>query len=395
MPIAETNGSFVATQRRHPRLLRAVRWMRSHPVLCGTLGTAGIAAVFVVDMSAPGYLMNGLYIIPLFFLALAVDERAVAFAVAVCVALSFFVFFWEGAVNVDHWLILLYLVMIGGALVILSYLIKRLSTITAYSVLRAQLSEAGADILGSGRSRDDLDELLEYALERLGEQLDATSGVLLLLEDGNWVGRAGFGLGVDAREVVALYRGGRARLAGAARRRVPLPGFHRRRPRAAGAARGAYARLERVLRAAHARARSRGRRHGLQPAAGRPATTAASRWRWPRASPAMWASRSTTCASCTSSNTRRRDLELVRDSSLDFAQSIDMDDVLEAVVTRLVRAARHARLRHLRGGSRGRRDAKPDELRRRRLRRGRVDGQASSGWTSSPRARWRSAAAVR
>ena len=35
-------------------------------------------------------------------------------------------------------------------------------------------------------------------------------------------------------------------------------------------------------------------------------------------------------------NSRRRDLELVRDSSLDFAQSIDMDEVLEAVVTRLV-----------------------------------------------------------
>ena len=37
-------------------------------------------------------------------------------------------------------------------------------------------------------------------------------------------------------------------------------------------------------------------------------------------------------------DTRRRDLELVRDSSLDFAQSIDMDEVLEAVVTRLLGA---------------------------------------------------------
>ena len=61
-------------------------------------------------------------------------------------------------------------------------------------------------------------------------------------------------------------------------------------------------------------------------------------------------------------NTRRRDLELVRDSSLDFAQSIDMDEVLEAVVTRLIGALRHARLRHLRGGRRGRRHAQPREL---------------------------------
>jgi hypothetical protein len=91
--------------------------------------------------------------------------------------------------------------MIGGALVILSYLIKRLST-TSGAELRAQLSGRG----GHPRwrpSRDDLDELLEYALERLGEQLDATNGVLLLLEGGEWKGWAGFGLGVDARQVAA------------------------------------------------------------------------------------------------------------------------------------------------------------------------------------------------
>ena len=37
-------------------------------------------------------------------------------------------------------------------------------------------------------------------------------------------------------------------------------------------------------------------------------------------------------------STKRRDLELVRDSSLDFAQSKDMDEVLEAVVQRLLDA---------------------------------------------------------
>ena len=95
--------------------------------------------------------------------------------------------------------------LIGIALIVLSYVLRRLLTTTEYAVLRAQLSEAGADILGSGRSRHDLDEFLEFALERLGEQLDATNGVLLLLEDGDWVGRAGFGLGLDAREVAARH----------------------------------------------------------------------------------------------------------------------------------------------------------------------------------------------
>ena len=98
---------------------------------------------------------------------------------------------------------MLYGVIAGVGLVVVAYLIKRLTTISEYAMLRAQLSEAGADILASGRGADDVDELLEYALERLGEQLDATGGVLLLLEDGVWRGRAGFGLGVDARELAA------------------------------------------------------------------------------------------------------------------------------------------------------------------------------------------------
>ena len=205
MPDTKSNASFEAMRRRHPRLLNVISWLRAHPVLCGTAGAIGIAAVFVVDMSVTGYLMSGVYVIPLFFLALAVNWRAVAFAGAMCIALSAFVFVWEDSLSADRWLILLYAFMIGAVLVVLSYLIGRLSTLTGYAELRAQLSEAGADILGSGRTGDDLDELLEYALERLGEQLSATSGVLLLLENGEWTGRAGFGLGVDARQVVAQY----------------------------------------------------------------------------------------------------------------------------------------------------------------------------------------------
>jgi len=336
MPVAETNGSFFSTQRRHPRLLRAVTWMRSHPVFCGTIGAAGIAGVFVLDLSVPNYLMNGFYVIPLFFLALAVDERAVAFAVAVCVALSAFVFFWEDSFDVDRWLILLYSVMIGGALVILSYLIKRLSTISAYSTLRAQLSEAGADILGSGRSRDDLDELLEYALERLGEQLDATSGVLLLLHDGNWIGRAGFGLGVDAREVVARSE------------ELPLAGQALRSDSALSrdftsadptplAPLAAHARLERVL---VLPMRALQREVGVM-VYNRPQD--AGEYSGEQVALAEGLARYVgvtvdNVRLMYELNTRRRDLELVRDSSLDFAQSVDMLEVLEAVTTRLLGA---------------------------------------------------------
>ena len=334
MPDTGSNASFEAMRRRHPRLLNAISWLRGHPVLCGTVGAIGIGAVFVLDLSVTGYLMNGFYVIPLFFLALAVNWRAVGFAGAVCIALSVFVFVWEDSLSVDRWLILLYALMIGGALMVLSYLIGRLSTMTDYAELRAQLSEAGADILSSGRTGDDLDELLEYALERLGEQLSATSGVLLLLDDGEWVGRAGFGLGVDARQVVAHYP------------EVPLAAQALRTDAAVSrdftdgdpapvAPLAAHARLERVL---VLPMRSLEREVGVL-VYSRPQDEG----EYSREQVAL-AEGLARYIGVTVDNvrllfelsTRRRDLELVRDSSLDFAQSIDMGEVLEAVVSRLV-----------------------------------------------------------
>ena len=54
MPVTETNASFDAIRRRHPRLLRGITWLRSHPVFCGLAGAMGIAAVFFLDMSVAG-----------------------------------------------------------------------------------------------------------------------------------------------------------------------------------------------------------------------------------------------------------------------------------------------------------------------------------------------------
>ncbi|MGE5228724.1 MAG: GAF domain-containing SpoIIE family protein phosphatase [Deltaproteobacteria bacterium] len=334
MPVGATNTSFDAIRRRHPRVLRTITWLRSHPVLCGVAGSMGIAAVFFVDMSYPGVLVYGLYYVPLFFLALSVNWRAVLFAVALCVALSAFVFFWEESLDADRGLILLYSAMIGAALVMLSYLIKRLSTTTEYAELRAQLSEAGADILGGGRSRDDLDELLEYALERLGEQLDAINGVLLLLEGGEWRGRAGFGLGVDARQVVARHAD--APLAAQALRAdAALSRDFTNGDPSPLAPLAAHVRLERVL---VVPMRSLEREVGVL-IYNRPQE--AGEFSGEQVALAEGLARYVgvtvdNVRLMVELNSRRRDLELVRDSSLDFSQSIDMAEVLEAVVKRLV-----------------------------------------------------------
>ncbi len=334
MPVAETKGSFAQERRRHPRLLRTIGWLRRHPVLCGIAGAAGIAAAFVFDMSVAGLFMNGLYVVPLVFLALAVNERAVAFAVAVTLALQAFVLFWEARLDSDGVLVLLYGAIVGGALVMLSYLIKRLATISEHSILRAQLSEAGADILGSGRSRDDLDELLEYALERLGEQLDATNGLLLLIEGRKWVGRAGFGMGIDARAIVAPYADVPLAVQ-AIHADTALTRDFSSADAAPLAPLAAHIRLERVLllplraleREVGVMIYNRPQDYGEY--SGEQVALAEGLARYVGVTV-------DNVRLMLELNRRRRDLELVRDSSLDFAESIDMSEVLEAVVTRLL-----------------------------------------------------------
>ncbi|NLE23005.1 MAG: SpoIIE family protein phosphatase [Actinobacteria bacterium] len=336
MPVAETNASFDALQRRHPRTLRVMTWLRAHPVFCGVVGSGGIAAVFFLDMAVPGYLLNGLYVLPLFFLALSVTWRAVVFAVAMAVGLSALVFVWEGSLNVDRGLVLLYAVMIGLAFVMLAYLFRRLATTTEYAVLRAQLSEAGADILGGGRSRADLDELLDYALERLGEQLDATHGMLLLLEKGEWVGRAAFGFDIDPRSLTAPFSD-LALATEALETDVAIARDFTDGDPSPLAPLAALVRLERVL---VLPMRSLEREVGVL-VYNRPQDEG--EYSGEQVSLAEGLARYVgvtvdNVRLMFELNTRRRDLELVRDSSLDFAQSIDMGEVLETVTTRLLDA---------------------------------------------------------
>jgi len=330
---SSTTGAYGSGERRHPRLVRRTAWLRRHSVAVGVAAVLLIAAVFFFDARVHPVTMAGFYLVPLTLLALSARERLVAAAGVVCGLLTVLVMVWQSTLTASNLFNLLYGGLAGVGLIILAYLIRRLSTISDYATLRAHLSEAGADILTSGGTRDDLDELLQYALERLGEQLDATAGVLLLLEDGYWQGRAGFGLGVDAREIAAEY-GAMALSAEAMRTETtvardltsgdPAPG-----PLAA------RLRLERVLvvpmRAldrevgvlVYNRAQASGdfdrEQVSLAESVARYLGVAVDNVRL-----------------MLELGAKRRDLELVRDSSLDFAQSLDMTEVLEAVVTRLL-----------------------------------------------------------
>src|SRR5450759_4595171 len=189
---SSTTGTYGSGERRHPSLVRRTAWLRRHSVAVGVAAVVLIAAVFFLDAGVHPVSMAGFYLVPLTLLALSARERLVAAAGVVCGLLTVLVMVEQDTLAASNLFYLLYGGLAGVSLIILAYLIRRLSTISDYATLRAHLSEAGADILTSGGTRDDLDELLQYALERLGEQLDATAGVLLLLEDGYWQGRAGW-----------------------------------------------------------------------------------------------------------------------------------------------------------------------------------------------------------
>jgi serine phosphatase RsbU (regulator of sigma subunit) len=330
-----TKVPYGSAERRHPRLVRRTAWLRRHSVAVGVTAVVLIALVFFLDARVHPVTMAGFYLVPLTLLALSAHERLVAAAGIICGLLTVLVMVWQDTLTASYLFNLLYGGLAGASLIILAYLIRRLSTISDYATLRAQLSEAGADILTSGGTRDDLDELLQYALERLGEQLDATAGVLLILEDGYWQGRAGFGLGIDAREIAAEY-GDMALSAEAMRTETtvardltagdPAPG-----PLAA------RVRLERVL---VVPMRALDREVGVL-VYNRP--QAAGDFDHEQVSLAEYVARYLGVAVdnvrlMLELSAKRRDLEMVRDASLDFAQSLDLSEVLEAVVTRLLDA---------------------------------------------------------
>jgi serine phosphatase RsbU (regulator of sigma subunit) len=299
------------------------------------LAAAGIAAIFSFDLQSTDRFLWGLYFIPLTLLAVATRERVVAWAALMCILLNGVVMVADDAIEAQRLLALSYQFLAGVGLVLLAYLVERLTALSGYASTRAQLAEASADIVRAGRTRTDLEDLLEYSVERMGEQVDATAGVLLVLEDRSWHGRAGFGLGVGAQDLhgerIELTLVDEALDAGRAVVREVSPG------QSGLALLAPYVRLERVL---------------LVPVQAPDRDVGVVVLNRPRASGDFSDEQIDFVESSAKyigvaienvrlmleARARRHDLELVRDSSLDFAQSLDMNEVLEAIVARLLDA---------------------------------------------------------
>ena len=333
--MAQPRPEYAVPQRRHPRLVRASEHLRRHRTLVGLIAAALIAVVFVLDALTSQRGLWGLYLIPLTFLAVAMRERVVAVATVICGLLNALALVIEQDFTAQRLLGVLYGLLAGAGLVILAYLVERLTALSGYATTRAQLAEASADIARAGRSRTDLDDLLQYSVERMGEQIDANAGALLVLEAGVWHGRAGFGLDVDARELrgerIELTLVDEALKAGRAVVRDVTPG------QSGLALLAPHARLERTLLVpVQAASRDVGVIVLNRPRANGEFTNEQIDFVEQSAKYVGVAIENVRLMS--EAAARRHDLELVRDSSLDFAQSVDMNEVLEAIVVRLLDA---------------------------------------------------------
>ena len=334
----QRTARFTAAARRHPQVVRRLEWLQRHPAFVGVVAAGAIALVFYLDLRVQALVWSGFYLVPLTLLAISMRPRVVAGAAVVCLALATGVMIAQELLSVETALVLVYGLLAGGALVMLSFLLERVSLYSSYAIVRAQMAEATADIIGWAHDRDDLDEMLEYALERLGEQVDAVAGVLLLRENGEFAGAAGFGIGHDARSVrVAADALPAATEALAADRAVV-------RDAAAAAAGDAFAgELATVMpldRALFLPLKALDKDVGVVVL-----TRPRERGDY-REEQILFAEAVASYVAVAVENVglmlelsgRRRALELVRDASLDFAQAIETSDILETVVMRLLTA---------------------------------------------------------
>ncbi len=326
---------YAIPQRRHPRLVRAAELLRRHGTLLTIAAAVAIVGIFVLDLRVTERYLWGLYFIPLTVLAMATRERVVGVAAVVSILLNGAAMVLENDLEAQRLLALSYQFLAGCGLVVLAYLIERLTALTGYASTRAQLAEASADIVRAGRTRTDLEDLLQYAVDRMGEQIGATAGALLVIEDRAWRGRAGFGLGVEAREIA----GERAELtlvdealdAGRAVVRDVSPG------QSGLALLAPYVRLERVL-LAPVQAPDRDVGVVILNRARASGEFSDEQIDFVESSAKYVGVAIENVRLMLDARARRHDLELVRDSSLDFAQSLDMNEVLEAIVSRLLDA---------------------------------------------------------
>jgi serine phosphatase RsbU (regulator of sigma subunit)/transcriptional regulator with GAF, ATPase, and Fis domain len=159
----------------------------------------GICAVYVVDMLVNGwFIIGGFYLLPLAVSAVVLRVRPTLYLSLVCLILSAAVFMAQGVRGLEPVFFFLFEVLACLGLLVLAHLLSQVDRVSTQAGMRARYAEAVADIAGMSGRGESGDEIVAFALERIRHEIGAQVALVLRLRDGVWTCAAAHGVEFDA-----------------------------------------------------------------------------------------------------------------------------------------------------------------------------------------------------
>lgn len=200
--MAEALTRMMLEERRFPRLVRLVQTLRKWRVVTVALVVAAIACVFVADVIAKDwFIISGFYLLPLSASAVILRFRSTLYLCAISLVLSGVVMLSQSPRGLEPVLFYLFEVLACVGLLVLAHLLSQVDRVSRRAGLRARYAEAVADIAGMSGSGEDAGEIVAFALDRIRVEIDAQAALVLRLRDGIWSGVAAHGVDVDPADL--------------------------------------------------------------------------------------------------------------------------------------------------------------------------------------------------
>jgi serine phosphatase RsbU (regulator of sigma subunit) len=196
--MAEAATRIALEERRFPRLVRAVQTLRRWRVLTLSIVVVGICTVFVIDMLVNGwFIVGGFYLLPLAVSAVVLRLRPTLYLSTICLILSAAVFLAQGVRGIEPVFFFLFEVLACIGLLVLAHLLSQVDRISTQAGMRARYAEAVADITGMSGRGESGDQIVAFALERIRREIEAEVALVLRLRDGEWSCVAAHGVELD------------------------------------------------------------------------------------------------------------------------------------------------------------------------------------------------------
>jgi serine phosphatase RsbU (regulator of sigma subunit) len=200
--MAEAVTRISLEDRRFPRLVRSVQTLRSWRGLTLSIVVAGICAVFVIDMLATGwFIVGGFYLLPLAVSAVVLRVRPTLYLSLICLTLTAAVFMTQDVRSLEAVLFYLFEVLACIGLLALAHLLSQVDRISARAGMRARYAEAVADIAGMSGRGESGDQIVAFALERIRREIGAQVALVLRLRDGEWECVAAHGVDLEVDDL--------------------------------------------------------------------------------------------------------------------------------------------------------------------------------------------------